>query len=104
MALSSPFVYTALDYRSRAISMSVTFEELTGLLVGAQITRDNDCMYSAIYWGVGGDGSPNAAAAQWKVGTGGLLDVLLTILLGELQLLGFLTISNMLSMQIAAGP
>lgn len=96
---TTPYLFSATDYLGRAISIQFVWGLLTGLLLVATATRDQDCMFRVVYVGSGADGTPNSAAAQFPIPFG-TTSISVPLLNGG----GLYTKSDLLAKQITAGP
>lgn len=96
----SPWTYNSADYLGRAITFTVVFDESTLDITSARIDRDAGCVYTKIFLGTGGDGSPNSSTRQFSVGqsTGH------TVSPAELNAAGISTFTDLLQVQVTASP
>lgn len=96
----SPWTYESADYQGNAITFTVVFDEATLDITSARIDRDPGCMYTKIFLGVGGDGSPNSSTRQFSVGqsTGHIVSP------AELNSAGISTFTDLLQVQVTASP
>ena len=99
MALVSPWTYTAGDYQGLVLSVTITFDGLTGVILTVAAHRDAGCMYSRFYFGLGADGTPDTTGSQMAIAEGDSL-----IGVAVLNGFGFTTISQALASQVTAGP
>ena len=97
--LLSPWTWAASDYAGKVLSVTITFENLTGTILAIAVHRDPGCMYSRFYFGLGADGTPDTTASQISVPEG---DSIIGVLV--LNGFGFTTIGQALSSQQTAGP
>lgn len=66
--LTSPYVMSFGDYLndpgvapdSHVIRITVSFDNVTRQIAGAQVFRSADCLWTKIFLGLGVDGSPNS--------------------------------------------
>jgi hypothetical protein len=96
----SPWTYESADYLGRAITFTVNFNEQTLDITSARIDRDPGCMYTKIFLGIGGDGSPNSSTRQFSVGqsTGH------PVAQAELAAAGISTFTDLIQVQVTASP
>jgi hypothetical protein len=97
--LVSPWTWTTTDYQGLALSVTITFADLTGAILTMTAHRDAGCMYGRVYFGLGADGTPDTAAAQMAVPEGDSI-----IAVAVLNGFGFTTIGQALASQVTAGP
>jgi hypothetical protein len=97
----NPWVYQALDFAERAITITFPWNASTRALQNATIERDQGCLYSTIYIGFGGDGRVESSSQKIPVqqGVGAR-----TFSAGQLGALGLNTIDDILDSQITAAP
>ena len=94
-----PWIWSANDPLGHPLTISVAFQLGTNALQNATVTRDPNCTLGHIYIGVGSDGTPNASVNAYAVPTGST-----TIAAHTLSKNGLNTISDVLNLQITAGP
>jgi hypothetical protein len=99
MALVSPWTYTTTDYQGRVLSVTITFNGVTGVILTVAAHRDAGCQYSRFYFGLGADGIPDTAGSQMAIAQGDSL-----IGVAVLNGFGFTTIGQALASQVTAGP
>lgn len=99
MALISPWTYTTADYQGRVLSVTITFDNLTGTILTVTAHRDPGCLYGRFYFGVGQDGTPDTAASQMAIPPGDSVTGV-----AVLNGFGFATIGQALAGQVTAGP
>ena len=99
MPLVSPWTWTTTDYQGLALSVTITFANLTGTILTMTAHRDAGCMYGRFYFGLGVDGIPDTAGSQMAISQGDSL-----IGVSVLNGFGFTTISQALASQVTAGP
>jgi len=95
----NPYVWESRDYTGNVIRISIAFNAGTGALTGATASRDPNCVYRKIYFGVGVDGSPDTTGHVINVASGSA-----NVPVGQLHSAGLDTISDVLAGQITAGP
>lgn len=95
---NAPFVWRFPDYQDKAITVSVTFNDNTKVLSGAEIIREPGCVYQTILWGLGEDGRPDNTTMKFIIPEG-------TTNLNRqaLSRVGLASIDNVLAVQITAG-
>ena len=96
---SSPWVYSAQDYAGNIISVTAVFDEDTLDLITVTLYRDISCVYRNMYFGTGIFGLPDYTVQQFYVPPGQVI-----IGTGILAGLGFLTVTDLVSGQVTAGP
>lgn len=96
---TSPWTYTAPDYVGNAITIAVSFDEITLALKGAEASRDVDCMYRNIYIGLGTDGSVDSTPRKITIPARTS-----SVSKAKLSNFGFETIADVMALQITAGP
>lgn len=95
---TSPYLfYSCGDYKGKMITMTVTFDGSNNL-TGATIFRDPACLYQHILIGIGADGSPDSSSMKFTV-PGGTT----TVSKAQLNSVGLVTLSDLLSLQVTAG-
>jgi hypothetical protein len=94
----SPWVSTFADYLGRTIVLSVNFNNSTRAILNANVTRDADCAYTKILFGVGPNGVPDDTATQLTIEAGPS-----SIGRGQIVAFGFDLIQDMQTVQITAG-
>lgn len=97
--MTSPWIWTAADYLGRRIQISVAFNNSTfAITAGSTVFRDADCLYTKVYIGLGGDGTPETAQVfSVPAGTTNLPRSAFTSN-------GLSTIQDVLALNITAGP
>lgn len=99
MPLISPWTYTTADYQGLVLSVTITFNNLTGVILTVAAHRDAGCMYSRFYFGLGADGIPDTAGSQMAIPQGDSI-----IGMAVLNGFGFTAIQQALAVQQTAGP
>lgn len=99
MPLVSPWTYRTPDYQGNVLSITVTFDNVLFTILTCTAHKDPGCQYNNIYSGLGADGTPNTAAAQFVCANG---DSIIGVAL--LNGFGYLKITDMLAFQVTAGP
>jgi hypothetical protein len=97
----SPYVYQALDYQNLAITITFNYDNTARALGDATIARDQGCLYGTIYIGLGGDGTVLSSTKKIPVQQGVGVR---TFAQGQLNAIGLISIDDILSSQITAGP
>ena len=100
--LTSPIVWEALDYQSKVIRITVTFNESTRAITGITVFRDAACLYTKIYVGLGADGTPDSTARKVTVPSG--TTALNSTQLSALAANGLATAEDFNNANITAGP
>jgi hypothetical protein len=95
----NPYVWESPDYQGNKIGISVTWNAGTGALTGATAYRDDACVYKKIYFGVGGDGTPDTTGHVINVASGSH-----NVPAGQLGAVGLDVIGDVVAGQITAGP
>lgn len=96
----NPWVYSAVDYLGRQISITVPWNANTRALSNATVFRDPACLAQHIYLGLGPDGTPNSTPFVFLVPAGTT-----TVTTKQMSSLGLNTIDDVVAaMQITAGP
>lgn len=96
---TSPWTYQATDYQGNVIRIDVAFDDATQVLTGATVYRDAACVYRHIYLGVGADGVPDSTPTAFTVPAGTT-----TISAAALARQGLSNLSDVLALQVTAGP
>jgi hypothetical protein len=95
----SPWVWIAQDAHGEAIEIDVDFDPGTLALLDANVFRQADCLYRHIYIGTGPNGRPETSRNAYAVPAGQT-----TITAAQLAANGLHTITDILALQITAGP
>lgn len=96
---TSPYVFSAIDYKDLALTITVNFNNSTGAITNGTVVRDPGCVYQHVYLGVGPDGTPDTSPNVFTVPSGTL-----NISAKQFAANGFNTISDITAQQITAGP
>lgn len=94
----NPYPWEGSDYLGRKISINISWNNGNRSLTGATAQRDAGCLFSRIYFGVGGDSRPESSSKFVNVSSGNQ-----NIPAGQLQAVGLNTIDDVLAGQISAG-
>jgi hypothetical protein len=100
--VTSPYVWdSGGDFQGNHITLTWVFDNATRALITGTVHRDAGCVFTKIYVGVGGDGSPNTTTHVFDVGN---LVGDRTFTANQMAAIGFTTIEQVLALQITAGP
>jgi hypothetical protein len=99
---TSPIVWEAPDYQSNVIRITITFNTGTRAITGITVFRDAACVYTKIYVGLGGDGTPDSSTRKVTVPAG--TTVLNAGQLSALAGAGLATAEDFQAANITAGP
>lgn len=94
----SPYVVRFDDYLSRAITITVNFNNVTRVIVNAVVVRDTGCLWTKLLIGIGADNTPDSTTRKLNVPFG-------TTNVGKAALsnFGVDTIEEFQAFQITAG-
>lgn len=100
--VTSPYLaLDAQDVAGNHLTMTFTFNEVDRSLISATIHRDPDCLWHRVLIGLGPDGTPDNSSHMFNVqGLSGNRD----FNSAQLRATGFVTIEDVLALQITAGP
>lgn len=94
-----PYFWQGADYADRIISVTIDYNQTTGVLTGATTTRADGCLFSRILIGVGAEsGSPEDAPHKIQCPVG-----VRNVSAGQLHAVGLDTYNDVISNQITAG-
>ncbi|SRR6266496_692202 len=99
VALKSPWVYTTTDTSGNVFSVTITFDDITGVILSVATKKDPGCAYNNFYIGTGPDGIPDSTLSK-VIPDEGTSGVGVPVFNG----FGFATISDVLAHQVTAGP
>ena len=97
VTLTSPWVWSAIDYQNAVIRISVDFNTSTSALLDAVVHRDASCVYTQIVIGTGADGTVATSSKTFNVPVGTT-----TVTAAQLNLAGLHTIQDVWALQITA--
>lgn len=95
----SPYIYKAIDANGLAITIVFAYDNTTRILGNATISRDQGCLYSTIYIGVGGDGAVQSSTRKIPVPQGASSRPFPQ---GQLNAIGLTIVDDVLGSQITA--
>lgn len=99
MPLISPWTWSTSDYAGKVLSVTITFDNITFSILTVTAHKDPGCQYNNFYSGLGADGTPNTAPAQFVCADGDSI-----IGVAVLNGFGYFTINDLLAHQVTAGP
>lgn len=96
----SPWVWSAGDFQGNTITITVLFNNATKAIInGSTCVRQAGCVYGHLYIGTGADGTPNTTTHAFAVPVGTK-----TVTAAQMSAVGLNTITDVLALQITAGP
>lgn len=98
--LQSPWVSRFADYKDKAITLTVTFNNTTRSITGGSITRDAGCQFTKVLIGLGEDGSPDSTDTAFNVAG---LEGTQSVGKAPFTARGFSTVEDIQALQITAG-
>ena len=95
---TSPWIQEFGDYVGNVIRITITFDEITRLILSGEVYRVAECLFTKILLGVGPDGTPDSTPYQFNVPAG------TTVIPGLIFVaVGLPTIEDVQGLQITAG-
>lgn len=96
----SPWIWSSADYQGNKITITIPYDNTSkAILNGSNVVRDVGCVYGHLYIGLGADGTPNTTTHVFAVSVGTR-----AVTAAQMSAVGLNTISDVLALQVTAGP
>jgi len=97
--IDNPYVVTATDYLSRAITVTFNWSPVNRSLSAARVDRDAGCLYQNVLIGLGPDGTPDTTVSALRSNGNGVV----TLTPPQLAAINLNTIDDVVATQITFG-